>query len=225
MGKAIEKIAIDRGHEIVGRVDSTKELSGIKGDATDVAIEFSGPTAAFNNISQCLNKGIPVLSGTTGWLENIEHIRALVNEKDGTFFYASNYSLGVNLFFRLNKRLAELMNGQEYKPSIKEIHHMHKLDAPSGTAITLADDILQLNDNLKQWVNSPEASPMDLPIESERIGEVPGTHTVTYTSDYDEIRITHEAFSRQGFALGAVLVAEWLTNKKGMLGMNDFLGE
>ena len=222
MGKAIEKIAIDRGNNIVQAVhdyeDVNVELSDI-----DVAIEFSAPESAFENIKFAIEHGIPVVSGTTGWLNQWDMVQQLVDEHKGTFFYASNFSLGVNLFFRLNKELAQLMNKFNYQPIIEEIHHIHKLDAPSGTAITLAEGIIEHDNNLTHWVNDKSKQENELSIISKRKGEEPGTHIITYKGDHDEIQIMHKAYNRQGFALGAVQVAEWIVGKKGMLSMNDFL--
>ena len=180
--------------------------------------------AALDNIRICLEKGIKILSGTTGWLEKKEDVVQLCEKHKGTFFYASNYSIGVNLFFKVNKYLAGLIGEYpQYKAGMTEIHHTEKKDAPSGTAITLAEDIIAQNPNVKKWENNNVEKPETLSITSARMGKVPGTHIVTYISDIDQIEIKHEAFSRKGFALGAVLVAEWLKDKEGMLGMNDFL--
>lgn len=222
MGKAIEKIALERGHEIVGRIDS-KDLSQIATSKADVAIEFSQPEAAPDNIKACLENNIPVACGTTGWLEKKSEIEKLTGKANGTFFYASNYSVGVNIFFRLNKQLAAMMKAfGEYNVSIDETHHTEKKDAPSGTAITLAEGVIE--QGLKQkWVNQPTSENENLTINSFRINEVPGTHIVKYTSVIDDLEIRHIAHSREGFARGAVMVAEWLPGKKGVLGMDDFL--
>ncbi|HEY0741362.1 MAG TPA: 4-hydroxy-tetrahydrodipicolinate reductase [Chryseosolibacter sp.] len=223
MGKTIERIAIERGHKIAGRidVDNHHELSNA---VADVAIEFSHPDAAFENVKKCLTKKIPVVCGTTGWLSKRAEIERLTKDTSGTFFYASNYSLGVNLFFKLNEHLARLMkNFTAYDVSMEEIHHTEKKDAPSGTAITLAEGVLKHIDRKKQWVNSESKNPEDLGIKSFRIGTVPGTHTVKYTSLMDDIEIKHTAHTRESFALGAVMVAEWVKDKKGVLNMDDFL--
>jgi 4-hydroxy-tetrahydrodipicolinate reductase len=189
-----------------------------------MAIEFSQPEAAFENIKACLENQVPVVSGTTGWLNRKGEVEDICLKNNGTFFYASNFSIGVNLFFKVNKFLASLMmNYPEYDVAMEEIHHLEKKDAPSGTAITLAEDIIKLNPSKKSWTNQPSRNPSGLFIKSLREGQVPGTHTIHYTSKIDEISIKHTAFSREGFALGAVLVAEWAVDKKGVLSMEDFL--
>jgi len=225
MGKTIEKIALERGHSIVGKIDidNRSEMDSLKPTDVDVAIEFSAPEAAYDNITYCLKKGWPVVSGTTGWLEHRAEIEKLCIEQNGAFFYASNYSIGVNLFFRLNRQLARLMNGHGYEQSLTEIHHIHKLDAPSGTAITLAEAISDEIDNLEGWKLAPENEAGYLQITSLREGEVPGTHIVRYESEVDTIEISHTAHSRAGFALGAVVSAEWLPGRNGVFGMNDLL--
>jgi 4-hydroxy-tetrahydrodipicolinate reductase len=222
MGKAIEKLALERGHEIAGRID-TKDLSLIASSKADVAIEFSQPEAAFDNIKACLENNIPVACGTTGWLDKKSDVAMLTKQHNGTFFYASNYSVGVNIFFKLNQKLAAIMKAfDQYSVSIDETHHTEKKDAPSGTAITLAEGIIQ--QGIKQnWVNEPSDDTANLTINSFRINEVPGTHIVKYTSVIDDLEIRHIAHSREGFARGAVMVAEWLPGKKGVLGMDDFL--
>lgn len=223
MGKTIERIARGRGHEITGRIDidNQADLDTMQGD---VAIEFSHPSAAFNNVKRCLERGVPVVCGTTGWLDHKPAIEKLCSERGGAFFYASNYSLGVNVFFRLNKILAGIMNNfPDYDVAMEEIHHTEKKDAPSGTAITLAEGVLQHFTRKKSWVNSPANDAGSLYIESKRIGQTPGTHTVKYTSATDDIEIRHTAHTREGFALGALLVAEWLKGRQGVLGMDDFL--
>ncbi len=227
MGKAIEAIAIERGHTIIGKVtiDNRGEFEdGEIVKEADVAIEFSEPEAAVENIKLCLKHKVPVLSGTTGWLQHKKEIDAYTIEQNGAFFYASNFSIGVNLFFKLNQSLAALMERhQNYNIILEEIHHTEKKDAPSGTAITLAEGILYSNPAKKQWVNKSTDLKEELPIISFREPQVPGTHTVKYTSAVDEIEIKHTAFSREGFAAGAVHVAEWLPGKKGVLTMDDFL--
>lgn len=222
MGKTIEKIALERGHEVVAKIDvnNQKELETL---VADVAIEFSHPDAAFANIRQCILKGIPVVAGTTGWLDKKPEIEKLTTENNGAFFYASNYSLGVNIFFRLNEHLAAMMKDFDYQISMDEIHHTEKKDAPSGTAITLAEGILANAKNKKKWVNHDTNEPDELAIRSFRIDQVPGTHLVKYTSRIDDIEIKHTAHTREGFATGAVLVAEWIKNRKGVLNMSDFL--
>lgn len=226
MGKAIEQIALSRGHQISGKIniDNRSALEGISSSNTDVCIEFSQPESAFENIQLMLQKGIPVISGTTGWLERKAEIEQLCIQQNGTFLYASNFSIGVNLFFKLNKLLAEMMKPYgDYDVMMEEIHHTQKKDAPSGTAITLAEGIIDIHPNKKSWVNDRSSKKEELAIVSERTDEVPGTHSITYTSAIDDIEIKHVAHSRQGFAQGAVLVAEWIKDKKGVLNMNDFL--
>ncbi|MCL4171281.1 UNVERIFIED_CONTAM: hypothetical protein GTU68_060689, partial [Idotea baltica] len=190
----------------------------------DVAIEFSQPDSAFENISYCINNDIPVVSGTTGWLEKKSDVEALCAKKKGAFFYASNFSLGVNIFFKLNEILAKMMEQQAgYKTELIEVHHTEKLDSPSGTAITLAERIIDNLSAKSKWVNESSDQEEVVPIISKREPNVPGTHIIKYTSDVDEIEIKHTARSRTGFALGAVLVAEWILDKKGVLSMDDFM--
>ncbi|CAM1363771.1 4-hydroxy-tetrahydrodipicolinate reductase [Tenacibaculum litoreum] len=220
MGKEIEKIALQRGHEIVIKA-SGKEVYDIT--EADVAIDFSIPSSAYDNISNCINNNIPVISGTTGWLDKYEDIVNLCNEKKGAFIYASNFSLGVNVFFELNKQLAKMMSTlEQYNISIEEIHHTKKLDAPSGTAITLAEGVIE-NTNKKAWELDEKTSEENIPITAIRTPDVPGTHTVTYNSEIDTIDIKHTAHNRQGFALGAVIAAEWLNDKTGVFTMRDVL--
>ena len=220
MGKEIEKIALSRGHEIVIRkdVDDVIDIN-----LADVAIDFSVPSSAFNNITNCINNKVPVISGTTGWLDKYEETVALCKEKNSAFIYASNYSLGVNIFFELNKQLAKMMRSlEDYTISMEEIHHTKKLDAPSGTAITLAEGIIE-NSSKNNWELGDEASEGNIPIVAKRIPDVPGTHTVWYDSEVDAIEIKHTAHSRKGFALGAVVAAEWIIGKKGVFSMKDVL--
>ncbi|GAB3182241.1 4-hydroxy-tetrahydrodipicolinate reductase [Telluribacter humicola] len=225
MGRTIEQIALERDHRIVGKIDvqNRSEMDALAKEDVDVAIEFSSPEAAFDNITYCLRKGWPIVSGTTGWLEHRTEIETLCQQQQGAFFYASNYSIGVNLFFRLNRYLARLMKGQAYDVSMTEIHHKHKLDAPSGTAITLAEGVSAVNDSIKGWALVPETKEGHLPIKSEREGEVPGTHIIRYDSEIDTIEISHTAHGRKGFASGAVVSAEWLVGKTGVFGMDDLL--
>jgi 4-hydroxy-tetrahydrodipicolinate reductase len=228
MGKTIEQIALNRGHEIAGRIDVNNhaDLDGLGKDDVDVAIEFSSPEAALDNVRDCLKRGWPVVCGTTGWLEHRTEIEELCRQKHGAFFYASNYSIGVNLFFRLNKLLARFMNGYPtYHVSMTEVHHTEKKDAPSGTAITLAEGIIEQIPAKKRWLNDADSQPDAVMIESLREGTVPGTHVVRYDSDVDTIEIKHVAYSRQGFALGALTAGEWLVGKEGVFGMEDLLGE
>lgn len=221
MGKEIEKIAVKRGHSIVIKadIDTVYNIT----DA-DVAIDFSVPTSAVQNITNCFNNNVPVISGTTGWLNQYNDVIAQCKEKDGAFIYASNFSLGVNIFFEINKYLAKMMNQlKQYNVNIEEIHHTQKLDAPSGTAITLADGIIE-NSDFKNWKlvqDNPKET--EIPITAKRIENVPGTHTIIYESEIDRIDMTHTAHNRQGFALGAVIAAEWLLGKTGVFTMNDVL--
>ncbi|MGK0413103.1 MAG: 4-hydroxy-tetrahydrodipicolinate reductase [Polaribacter sp.] len=220
MGKEIEKIAISRGHQIVIKkdLDDTIDIT-----LADVAIDFSVPNSAFNNISNCLHHNVPVISGTTGWLDKYEDAVALCKEKKGAFIYASNYSVGVNIFFELNKQLAKMMsNLKDYTISMEEIHHVKKLDAPSGTAISLAEGIIE-NTSKTAWELDKISSEEHIPIVAKRIPDVPGTHTVWYNSEVDTIKIKHTAHSRKGFALGAVIAAEWISDKTGVFSMKDVL--
>jgi 4-hydroxy-tetrahydrodipicolinate reductase len=226
MGKAIEQIALSRNHTVPFKIDaSNKEILGsINNTMVDVAIEFSQPESAYHNIKYCIENNIPIVCGTTGWLEKKKEIEDLCIKKGSAFFYASNYSVGVNLFFHFNKMLAKVMDGySQYDVSMEEIHHTEKKDAPSGTAITLAEGILELNKRKKNWINEPAKNTEDLSIISKRIDKVPGTHTIFYNSEVDTIEIKHTAHSRHGFAEGAVIAAEFLHGKKGVFGMNDML--
>jgi 4-hydroxy-tetrahydrodipicolinate reductase len=221
MGKVIEKIALERGHTIVLKKSVDASFEGLL-DA-DIAIDFSVPAAALNNISECLSNSIPVISGTTGWLENYEKIVDLCNAKNGSFIYSSNFSLGVNIFFELNEYLAKMMsNLKQYSVSLEEIHHTQKLDAPSGTAISLANGVIK-NSNYTNWTLENTKN-NEIHIEAKRIENIPGTHSVFYDSEVDQIEIKHTAHSREGFALGAVIAAEWLIGKKGVFTMKDVLG-
>lgn len=220
MGKEIEKIATERGHEIIIKT-SGKDNYDIS--LADVAIDFSTPDAAFNNISNCIKNTVPVVSGTTGWLDKYNDITTLCKVHKGSFIYASNFSLGVNIFFELNRKLAQMMQTQEtYNLEIEEIHHTKKLDAPSGTAITLAEDIIE-HSTKKEWSLDSASSKEVIPIKAIRTPDVPGTHTINYSSDIDTIEIKHTAHNRKGFALGAVIAAEWLQNKVGVYTMKDVL--
>ena len=220
MGKAIEKIALERGHKIVCRID--KEQQEGKLEQADAAINFSIPDAAVENINLALNLSIPVVCGTTGWLDDYDQVVQKTHKKNTAFLYASNFSVGVNLFFKLNKILAQIMQQhQEYDTSLEEIHHIHKLDAPSGTAITLAEGIIE-NSDYSQW-KLDENGAETLSIRSIREGEVPGTHRISYQSPIDSITIEHLAHNRKGFALGAVVAAEWILGKKGIYKMEDVL--
>lgn len=221
MGKVIEKIALERGHEIVLKKDHDSTFAGIEN--ADVAIDFSVPDSAVVNISECLNSGIPVISGTTGWLTDYPKMVELCNAKNGSFIYGSNFSLGVNVFFELNEYLAKMMaNLKQYNVSMEEIHHTQKLDAPSGTAITLAEGVIKHTDYANWTLETPISN--EIHIEAKRIENVPGTHSIFYDSEVDQIEIKHTAHSREGFALGAVIAAEWLVGKKGVFTMKDVLG-
>jgi 4-hydroxy-tetrahydrodipicolinate reductase len=220
MGKTIEAIALERGHSITLKVSNSSESLALQN--CDVAIDFSIPTSAVANISKCLEEGIPVISGTTGWLESYDEIVTLCDATQGTFLYASNFSLGVNMFFELNKTLAKLMARlPKYSVSVEEIHHTQKLDAPSGTAITLANGIIDETIYEKWTLDTPK--PHEIGILAKRIENVPGTHTINYESHVDNIQIKHTAHSRQGFALGAVIAAEFVHDKKGVFTMKDVL--
>ena len=226
MGKTIEQIALNRGHQIVSIVDinNPEEFQSANFKSADVAIEFTTPATAFDNYMKSFAAGVPVVSGTTGWLDRIGEIKEKCEKEGKTFFYASNFSIGVNIFFALNKYLAKIMNNfTSYNISMTETHHIHKLDAPSGTAITLAEGIIENVDRKDRWTLETAEQPTDLPIHAIREGEVPGIHEVTYESDVDYISIKHDAKSRAGFALGAVVAAEFTAGKKGFLGMDDML--
>lgn len=220
MGKAIEKIAIERNHTITLKVSSTSKHFSLK--HCDIAIDFSLPNSAVANISKCLEYGVPVISGTTGWLDHYQNMVDLCESKQGTFLYASNFSLGVNIFFELNKTLAKLMTQlPKYNTTIEEVHHIEKLDAPSGTAISLANDIIN-ETNYDNWsLESPKQN--EIGIVAKRIENVPGTHSINYNSEVDSIQIKHTAHSRTGFALGAIIAAEFVYNKQGLFTMKDVL--
>ena len=226
MGHEIEQIALQRGHTIALKVDAGN-ASSFSADmlaGADVAIEFSTPATAVKNIHTCFEANVPVVVGTTGWLDKLDEVKASCNKSNATFFYASNFSIGVNIFFKVNEYLAKMMNGQQdYEVSMREIHHIHKLDSPSGTGLTLANQVIANIDRKTKWIEGEAQSKEELAIESIREGEVPGTHIIKYASAVDEIEIMHKAYSRKGFALGAVMAAEWLPGKKGVYGMNDML--
>ncbi len=220
MGKMIERIASDRGHSIVSRIDTPGETPAF--ETLDIAIDFSTPEAALANVCSCLEYGIPVVSGTTGWMDDFPKAEHLCRQVDGAFLYASNFSLGMNLFFALNAHLARLMSQfPDYALHMTEVHHTRKLDAPSGTAISLAEGIIE-NSAYTEWRTEAGSSEV-IPITSERVGDTPGTHRITYDSRVDQIEIQHKAHNREGFALGAVLAAEWLVDKTGVFGMKDVL--
>ena len=228
MGKTIEPIALKRGHCIAYKIDQANSalLSSISREEVEVAIEFSQPAAAYQNIYRCIAQNIPVISGTTGWLARKKELVQYCREKDGTFFYAPNFSIGVNIFFKVNALLAQIMDAfPNYTPQLEETHHTEKKDAPSGTAIALAEAMIKNSSRKKSWINTVSQQDDTLSIISKRASDVPGTHTVTYTSSTDSLEIKHIAHSREGFALGAVLVAEWIQGKKGVLTMEDFLNK
>jgi len=227
MGKAIESIAVNKGHEIVLKIDiqNNQDFTEAAIQKADVAIEFTGPHSAFENVKKCVTWGVPVVSGSTGWLHQWDEIKNLCEAKNGTLIYSSNYSIGVNLFFELNKQLAHLMEPyNSYDVSMTEVHHTEKKDAPSGTAISLAEQILANLGRKNKWVNAASANSNELVIKSERIDPAPGTHIVKYSSEIDDIEIIHTAHTRIGFASGAVLAAEFAFEKKGIFTMKDVLG-
>ncbi len=227
MGKVIEKLALERSHEIVLKVndenldDFTKENL----QKADVAIEFSTPETAFSNVTACFRAGIPVVCGTTAWMDKMKDARAICLAENSAFLYTSNFSIGVNIFFAVSRQLAKMMNAQkQYEVILEEIHHSQKLDSPSGTAISLANDIINSVDRKSSWVNERARSTDELEIVSKRTDKVPGTHHITWNSDVDSIQITHTAHSREGFAAGALAAAEWIIGKKGCFDMKDMLG-
>jgi len=227
MGKIIEQVAIERGHHITVKIDlnNLEEFNSTSFSTIDVAIEFTSPHTAFNNIMKCIELNTPVVSGTTGWLSELPLVEKEVEIKNGSFLCASNFSVGVNIFFEINKKLAQLMKIQDqYDISIKEIHHTQKKDAPSGTAITLAEQIIDVQGLKKKWSAEETGNQNDLLIKSERIDPFPGLHEVTYSSTIDEIQIIHNAHNRNGFALGAIMAAEYINDKKGIFTMKDVLG-
>lgn len=226
MGKEIEKLAQERNHNVVLRVDENNIKSLTKDDFSnvDVAIEFSVPESAFSNINLCFDNNIPVVSGTTGWLEKFDDVLERCKNENKTFFYASNYSIGVNLFFKLNKHLAKMMNNfTDYNVRVEETHHTQKLDAPSGTAITLAEGLIENIERKNNWEKEQENSDNTIAVKSFREGNVPGNHKIIYDSSFDKITIEHDAKSRKGFALGAILAAEFIISKKGYYSMDDLL--
>ena len=225
MGQLIDKLATAKGHEVVGRIniDNRNELAQFNSSNVDAAIEFSQPEAAVENIKWCLERQIPVAVGTTGWLAKKAEIDSFCEANNGTYLFASNFSIGVNIFFKLNEYLAQMMADQDYSVTTKEIHHTSKKDAPSGTSITLAEGILKHVTSKKSWVNQETDNAEELEIISERIDPAPGTHEITYSSPVDTIEICHTAHSREGFAKGAIAVAEWLKDQKGVKTMDEFL--
>lgn len=227
MGREIEKTLVARGHEVglIIDVGNAADLNAEKIKGIDVAVEFTTPDTALDNIKKCLEIGVPVVCGTTAWTAHLPEVKAMCREKDGAFFYAPNYSIGVNMLFELNRRLAAMMNRfPEYDVTVEEVHHTQKKDAPSGTAILIADDIVSALDRKREWVERTTTTPEELEVLAVRRSVVPGTHTVTYESPEDTITISHNAKNRAGLAMGAVLAAEFLAGKKGVYSMNDLLG-
>ncbi len=225
MGQEIERIALNRSHEIALIIDqdNNSDLTAENLKGVDVVIEFTNPDAAYKNYLICFDAGVPVVSGTTGWLEKLDDIKSRCVEGNG-FFYASNFSLGVNLFFELNKKLSQLMsNFPQYDVDMEEIHHIHKLDSPSGTALTLAEGVLESHPIKKSWIEGLSTKESEMSIVVKRHGAVPGTHSITWHSEADEIKIQHQAYGRKGFAFGAVLAAEFMPGKSGFFGMKDLL--
>ncbi len=226
MGKEIEKIALERGHEIVVKIDIESDWTKAKAllASADVAIEFSTPQSTIQNIFHSFDVNVPVVVGTTGWMEQLDHVKQVCEKNGQTLFYASNFSIGVNLFFEINNKLALMMKKQDgYNVSMEEIHHTEKLDSPSGTALKLAEGIIEKYDRKKSWVNNATDEESVLGIVSKRIDKVPGTHTVTWSSEIDDIELKHTAHNRKGFALGAVMAAEWVSDKRGVFTMHDML--
>lgn len=227
MGKTIERLAVERGHEIVLKIThlNLEEMTIENLQQADVAIEFTRPESAAENLKMCLKAGVPVVCGTTAWLDRLDEVKNTCEKEQGAFFYASNFSIGVNIFFALNRYLANMMKGYDnYNPTMEEIHHTQKLDAPSGTGITLAEDLMKIVTRKQKWVNQETNQPEELQLTSKRIDKVPGTHSIEYSSAIDSIEIKHTAHSREGFALGALNAAEWIIGKKGVFGMSDMLG-
>lgn len=228
MGKEVEKVAIEKGYVNLVLLDTSQDWLRFEDEIrkADVVIDFSLPETVVENIYNCFKLGTPIVTGTTGWYEQLDEIKMKCDSLGGTLFYAPNFSIGVNVFFQLNRQLAKTMSKIEgYSPSITEIHHIHKIDAPSGTAIKLAEDIVDMNDKLQQWEDIDSGSASKLAVLSKREGEVPGIHEVIYTSGADQLVLKHEAFNRSGFAKGAVMAAEFVANKKGVFTMDDLLDE
>ncbi|MCF6241099.1 MAG: 4-hydroxy-tetrahydrodipicolinate reductase [Bacteroidales bacterium] len=226
MGKTIEKLALAKGYKIILKIDDTNlnDLTVDNLKKADVAIEFTNPESAFTNINLCFDAGIPVISGTTGWLDKFEDIKQRCESENKAFFYASNYSLGVNIFFKLNKYLAKMMNRfDDFEVQVEETHHIHKLDAPSGTAITIAEGIISEIDRKKEWVKEKADRHEQIAVKSYREGEIAGIHTVTYSSNVEDIIITHNSKNREGLAQGALMAAEFIIGKSGIFGMDDLL--
>jgi len=227
MGKTIERLAVGRGHEIVLKIDDTNlgAMTTSNLQLADVAIEFTRPQSAADNLKRCMKAGVPVICGTTAWLDRLDEVKTACETEKGALFYSSNFSIGVNIFFAMNRYLANMMKDYEaYNPIMEEIHHTQKLDAPSGTGVTLAEDLMKIINRKTHWVNNETAVPEELQLTSKRIEKVPGTHLIEYVSEIDTIEIKHTAHSREGFALGAISAAEWIIGKKGVFGMSDMLG-
>jgi 4-hydroxy-tetrahydrodipicolinate reductase len=227
MGKEIEEISVQRGHKILLRISSSniQDFTPNNFSLIDTAIEFTTPFTAFENVKKCLDYRVPVVSGSTGWNDKVEELKNYCLDKNGCFLYASNFSIGVQILFAMNRFLAQLMAPQpDYEVSIREIHHTQKKDAPSGTAVTLAEQIISINPHKNKWVSESTASTNEIPIFSKRIDPAPGTHVIKYASPIDDIELIHSAHSRKGFALGAVLAAEFISGKKGVFSMSDVLG-
>lgn len=228
MGKIIEEIAISRGHHIVAKSNSQNPIESIDFSKVDVAIEFTAPHFAVNHIKHCISNNTPVIVGTTAWNDDLDYVKELVHQKNGSLLYASNFSIGVNIFFDVNRRLAQLMEGKsDYTPSVQEIHHKQKLDAPSGTAVSIANDMLFENEDYSSWIHQenhkPEVRQGQIAVTSFREDGVPGTHVVEYTSEIDTIELKHVAHNRKGFGLGAVIAAEWIVGKNGVFTMQDVI--
>ena len=228
MGKIIEEIAISRGHTIIAKSNSENPIEKIDFSGIDVAIEFTVPHFAVNHIEYCVNNNTPVVVGTTAWNDKLSYVKEYVTKNDGCILYASNFSIGVNIFFDINRRLAKLMTDHtEYKASIQEIHHLDKIDAPSGTAVSIANDMISENDNFNSWIHNentpPQTQDEQVGVTSFRVKGVPGTHAIEYKSEIDDIKLTHVAHNRKGFALGAVIAAEWIQGKKGIYTMQDLI--
>jgi 4-hydroxy-tetrahydrodipicolinate reductase len=228
MGREVEKVLLSKNYKCTGKIDTAEDWEHLEKEVknADAVIDFSLPETVVKNILRCFESGVPVVTGTTGWYDELDAVKLKCDQLNGTLFYAPNFSLGVNLFFMLNKKLAGLMSSfRDYKVFIEEIHHIHKLDSPSGTAIKLARDIISKHEDLMNWENNPETDNGSLPIFSKRMNEVPGTHAVNYVSMADRIELKHEALNRSGFAVGAVTAAEWVAGKKGVFTMDDMLND
>lgn len=225
MGHEIERIARERGHIVIATPDKKEDWEKIRlsREVCDAVIDFSTPDSAEIIVNHCLNSGVAVVTGTTGWSDRLELSKQLCKKTGGTLFHAPNFSIGVNIFFEINRKLAQMISGHNYKARLNEIHHIHKLDAPSGTAIALANDIISANSAYTEWKSGKSIEKETLPVFSERTGEVPGTHVIEWNSDTDSIEIKHTAHSRTGFAIGAVLAVEWISGKNGVFGMSDLL--